>query len=82
VSELKIDYSFISGMMKNENDTAIVRSIIELGHHLNLKVVAEGVEVSECWNRLVSMGCDMVQGYYIARPLPAAEFTHWLGNYK
>jgi diguanylate cyclase len=56
----------------------IVRSTINLGHDMHLKVVAEGVEISASWNALAAMGCDLVQGYFIAKPMPAAQFAEWV----
>jgi EAL domain-containing protein (putative c-di-GMP-specific phosphodiesterase class I) len=78
VDELKIDKSFILGMEENENDAVIVRSTIDLGRNLGLRVVAEGVETAKAWNRLASLGCDVAQGYYLSRPAPAEELTEWL----
>jgi diguanylate cyclase (GGDEF)-like protein len=78
VDELKIDKSFILGMEESENDEVIVRSTIDLGRNLGLRVVAEGVETATAWNRLASLGCDIAQGYYLSRPVPAAELTTWL----
>ena len=78
VDELKIDKSFILGMEENENDAVIVRSTIDLGRNLGLRVVAEGVETAKAWNRLVSLGCDIAQGYYLSRPVPADQLTEWL----
>jgi diguanylate cyclase (GGDEF)-like protein len=70
VEVLKIDRSFVMHMLADENDEAIVRSTIELGHNLGLQVVAEGVESAPIWNRLRMMGCDIGQGYYLSGPLP------------
>jgi diguanylate cyclase (GGDEF)-like protein len=78
VDELKIDKSFVQGMEENENDAVIVRSTIDLGRNLGLRVVAEGVETAEAWSRLVALGCDVAQGYYLSRPVPAAELAAWL----
>jgi EAL domain-containing protein (putative c-di-GMP-specific phosphodiesterase class I) len=78
VTTLKIDKSFVIRMLTNASDAAIVRSTIDLGHDLGLKVVAEGVENRDVWHRLIALGCDTVQGYYISRPLPAPEMTRWL----
>jgi EAL domain-containing protein (putative c-di-GMP-specific phosphodiesterase class I) len=72
VSEIKIDKSFVIDMMTHKNDAMIVRTTIDLGHNLGLKVVAEGVESDEILKRLVELGCDSVQGHYISFPLPAA----------
>ena len=78
VDELKIDKSFILGMEESENDAVIVRSTIDLGRNLGLRVVAEGVETAKAWNRLRSLGCDIAQGHFLSRPVPAAELTAWL----
>lgn len=78
VSTIKIDKSFVLGMTRNENDAAIVRTSIDLGHNLGLEVVAEGVETEDVLKRLSELGCDTAQGHYISRPLSAAEFTDWL----
>lgn len=73
VDELKIDRSFMIHAHERRDDATIVRSTIELAHSMGLKVVAEGVEDSKCWNLLRRLGCDFAQGYLISRPLPAAE---------
>ncbi len=78
VDELKIDKSFVQGMERDDNDAVIVRSTIDLGRNLGLRVVAEGVETDEAWRRLVALGCDVAQGYYLSRPVPAAELASWL----
>lgn len=78
VDELKIDKSFIIDMLEDQDDLVIVRSIIDLAHNLGLQVVAEGVETAETNARLHAMGCDIAQGYYFSRPLPADEFEKWL----
>jgi diguanylate cyclase (GGDEF)-like protein len=78
VDELKIDKSFILGMEDSENDAVIVRSTIDLGRNLGLRVVAEGVESGKAWSRLSQLGCNVAQGYYLSRPVPAAQLTDWL----
>jgi len=78
VSTIKIDKSFVIGMTRNENDAAIVRTSIDLGHNLGLEVVAEGVETEDVLKRLGELGCDTAQGHYISRPLSTDEFTEWL----
>jgi diguanylate cyclase (GGDEF)-like protein len=75
---LKIDKSFVAELAANASDRAIVRSTIELGHELGLTVIAEGVEDQASWETLGLLGCDLAQGYYLSRPLPAAEFERWL----
>jgi diguanylate cyclase (GGDEF)-like protein len=78
IGTIKIDKSFVLGMMTNENDRVIVRSTIELGRNLGLKVVAEGVENQALFDELVAFGCDLAQGYHISRPMPAGELPAWL----
>ncbi|MBI3994452.1 MAG: EAL domain-containing protein [Nitrospirae bacterium] len=80
VDSIKIDKSFVINMVGNQNDEVIVRSTIDLAHNLGLKVVAEGVENQDIWDRLASLGCDEAQGYHMARPLPTDELTRWLGE--
>jgi EAL domain-containing protein (putative c-di-GMP-specific phosphodiesterase class I) len=78
VTELKIDRSFVTGLQDSRANDVLVRSTIELGHGLNLQVVAEGVEDAATVATLGELGCDIVQGYYYARPMPAEEFETWL----
>jgi EAL domain-containing protein (putative c-di-GMP-specific phosphodiesterase class I) len=80
IDTIKIDKAFVQGLTKNENDTAIVRATIELGHNLGLCVVAEGVEDQMTWDALAALGCDLVQGDLISRPLPAAALQQWFGS--
>ncbi len=70
ISILKIDQTFIKGISYNQNDTAIISAVIALAHSLGMKVVAEGVETAEQLQYLADNGCDIVQGYYLSRPLP------------
>ncbi|MBN4054374.1 GGDEF domain-containing response regulator [Nitrospira defluvii] len=78
VDELKIDMSFVKDMILNEEDAVIVQSTIDLAHNLGLKVVAEGVENKETWDRLVEMGCDAAQGYYMSHPVRNELLIRWL----
>jgi diguanylate cyclase len=73
VDELKIDQSFVRGLATNAEDAAIIRAVIDLGHGMGLRIVAEGVEDDAQLQRLADLGCDYAQGYLISRPLPAAE---------
>ena len=82
VSEVKIDRSFIMRMDVNEDDAAIVRSIIDLASVLGLRVVAEGVETRESWDRLAVFGCDAAQGWFLSKAKPADEVTEWLRGYR
>jgi diguanylate cyclase (GGDEF)-like protein len=78
VDEIKIDKSFVVDMATSQDDAFIVRSIVELAHHRDLAVVAEGVETPQIRDLLADLGCDMAQGYGVSRPLPAADLTRWL----
>lgn len=78
VSELKIDKSFVLNATTDEQDAAIVRSTVELGHRLGLQVVAEGAEDRDTVEWLATTGCDIVQGYVISRPRPPDVFEGWL----
>lgn len=78
VNELKIDQVFVMSMNSTFESVSIVRSMIEIGHILGLKVVAEGVETIGIWQALAVMGCDEVQGYLIAKPMAASEFVEWI----
>lgn len=82
VAKIKIDKSFVKDMAVNHNDAVIVRSTVELGHNLGLKVVAEGVEDQMSWDKLKGLGCDSAQGYYMSRPLPTKDFMDWLQKSK
>jgi len=82
VQELKIDRSFISQMMTSPEMAQIVRSTIELGHNLGLKVVAEGVESKETLEALRQMGCDLAQGHFVSRPLSAQELEKWRSSMR
>ena len=81
VSELKIDKSFVVNMSTNEEDELIVRSVINLAHNFDLLVTAEGVENEETINQLRALGCDNVQGDYVARPMPRGTLKKWLQDY-
>ena len=78
VQELKIDRSFISRMAVDEEISTIVRSTIDLGHNLGLKVVAEGVEDLPVWNMLRSLGCDDAQGFFMSKPLAPEALAQWI----
>ncbi|MEV0537007.1 bifunctional diguanylate cyclase/phosphodiesterase [Kitasatospora sp. NPDC050463] len=78
VGELKIDRSFVSRMVADDHDAAVVRCSVELAHSLGLTVVAEGVEDDETWERLHRMGVDAVQGWLVSAALPAEQATAWL----
>jgi EAL domain-containing protein (putative c-di-GMP-specific phosphodiesterase class I) len=71
VDELKVDRTFVAGLLGNAKDGAIVAAIVSLAHTLGLKAVAEGVESTAQLTRLRELGCDIGQGYHFARPIPA-----------
>ena len=78
VGELKIDRSFVMNMEADESDAVIVRSTIDLGRNLGLKVVAEGVEDESTWRVVSELGCDFAQGFFRSRPMPADQIPHFL----
>jgi diguanylate cyclase (GGDEF)-like protein len=82
VNEIKIDRSFVMEMAKNSDDQIIVHTTLTMGHNLSLDVVAEGIEDESTLDKLKEMGCDLAQGFHIARPMPAHEFFTWLSNYQ
>ena len=76
--EVKIDKTFVTDMCEIESHAAIVRSVIDLAHNLGFEVVAEGVETESVLDALRIAGCDIAQGYHIARPMPAEQLGEWL----
>lgn len=78
IDMLKIDQSFVRDITTNESDAAIAEMIVNIGHTLNIEVIAEGVETKDQLELLKKMGCDKVQGFLIARPMPAAEVEAFL----
>ena len=80
VKELKIDKSFVLNLSENKEDEILVRSAIDLGHNLGLKVTAEGIEDAKSLQILRDLGCDLVQGYYLSKPLPVEELNEFLAT--
>jgi EAL domain-containing protein (putative c-di-GMP-specific phosphodiesterase class I) len=78
VNEVKIDRSFVIGLEADAEFATVVRSAIEMGHNLGLKVVAEGIETESSAERLRTMHCDIAQGYLYAKPMSAAALEQWL----
>ena len=76
-TELKVDRSFVCGATRDSVSRAILESSVQMGHALGMSVVAEGAETQEDWDQLVAVGCDEVQGYFVARPMPAEDFIAW-----
>ncbi len=78
VHELKVDRSFVAQMTSNGRDAVIVRSTVDLGRNLGLRVVAEGVEDQTTLEALDALGCDAVQGYHVSRPVTPDDLIDWL----
>lgn len=81
VHQLKIDRSFINDITEDHDDAAITDAVIRLGHSLGLQVVAEGVETTEQAQILRQKGCDVLQGYFFSKPVPAHEFEQWVTDH-
>ena len=77
---LKIDKAFIQHLAKDKRDSAIVESLVDLSHKLGIKVVAEGVEEKQQLNHLKKIGCDLIQGFYYAKPMPKSEFETFVAH--
>lgn len=77
---VKIDRSFVSRMTRDRNSESIVKLIIELGHSLGMKVIAEGIEDRETWDALLHLHCDDAQGYYVAKPMVSTAIPAWLAR--
>lgn len=82
VDKLKIDQSFVRDITNNEDDAAIVRAIVQMAKGLGLRTIAEGVETAAALAVLADYQCDEVQGYYLGRPMPAAQFMDFLASHK
>ncbi len=80
--ELKIDRAFVQHVTTVRADEAIVRSTVNMAHTLGIQVVAEGVEDQGAWDLLDTLGCDIAQGYYLSRPVPAQALEQWLSDRK
>ncbi|WP_374519860.1 putative bifunctional diguanylate cyclase/phosphodiesterase [Undibacterium squillarum] len=81
IDELKIDRVFVDSMTDSVQDEQIVKSIVDLAHNFGLPVVAEGAERAETVDMLRKMGCDQVQGYYFAKPMPASQLLKWCADF-
>jgi diguanylate cyclase (GGDEF)-like protein/PAS domain S-box-containing protein len=82
IDRLKIDRSFVKDLPSDRGSIAMAQAVVNVGHSLGLAVIAEGVETSAQAHALAELGCDEMQGYAIARPLPAADFERWLISYR
>ena len=81
LDKVKIDRSFVKDTPQDADDVSLVKAIIEMTHSLNLRTVAEGVETREQWDLLRDMGCDLIQGYYLSRPMTAEDALCWQQSY-
>jgi diguanylate cyclase (GGDEF)-like protein len=81
VDELKIDKSFVTNLSMNSEDAVIVRSTIEIGHNMGLKVTAEGVENRDSWHLLNEYHCDLIQGFYLSPPIALEALERWLAEF-
>jgi diguanylate cyclase (GGDEF)-like protein len=82
VTAVKIDKSFVEPLLNDETARAIVASVVELAHGLNLSVIAEGVDSAAVADRLTEIGCDALQGFYVASPMSPAELEHWIAAHS
>ncbi|MAQ71651.1 MAG: hypothetical protein CL565_05610 [Alphaproteobacteria bacterium] len=82
IDRLKIDQSFIRNALNDNNDASIAKTIITLGHSLNLKVIAEGVETKDHEDFLLQYECDEVQGFRYSKPVPADQFNEFMSKYN
>jgi EAL domain-containing protein (putative c-di-GMP-specific phosphodiesterase class I)/GGDEF domain-containing protein len=81
IDEIKIDRMFVHGMAESTQDKQIVKSIIDLAHNFGLQVVAEGVEEASTLTELEQLGCNQIQGYFFARPMPGDELVNWCNEF-
>ena len=82
VDEIKVDRSFVSGLLERRSEAAIVHATVDLGRRLEITVTAEGVEDQATWAKLAELGCDLGQGFWLARPMDAAALERWLGDFR
>ena len=80
VAEIKIDRSFVARVAVVEADAVVVRAVTQLAHGLGMQVVAEGVETALTWSAIADIGCDVAQGWHLARPMPGPAATAWLAE--
>ncbi|KRB70670.1 putative bifunctional diguanylate cyclase/phosphodiesterase [Noviherbaspirillum sp. Root189] len=82
VTHLKVDKSFVQGLAEEEVSAHIVEAVVSMARKIGIKTIAEGVETEVVYERLRDLGCDVAQGFFIAKPMPAAEFERWYRNWR
>jgi diguanylate cyclase (GGDEF)-like protein len=82
VHEMKLDRAFVSRMRSDAGSNAIVCALLDLGRRFGLQMVAEGIEDIDTWTELAALDCDVIQGFYLGRPMPAAEFEAWWDRHR
>jgi EAL domain-containing protein (putative c-di-GMP-specific phosphodiesterase class I) len=82
VKTLKIDRTFIAKLVNSESNTRVVQAIIALGKAMDLKIVAEGIESDQQYALVRRLGCDLAQGYFIAKPMAAERFRNWVDGHE
>lgn len=81
-TELKVDQAFVTGAGQDKTARSILESSIDLAQKLGMKIVVEGIETKDDWDLVSALGCDLAQGYFIARPMPADEVAGWLASWR
>jgi EAL domain-containing protein (putative c-di-GMP-specific phosphodiesterase class I) len=79
---IKIDQSFVRDMLEDADDLAIIKGVVELAKAFHREVIAEGVETIEHGVALLKLGCELAQGYGIARPMPSGDIPEWISSWK
>lgn len=81
-SEIKVDKSFVISAARSQESRTLIKSIVDLGHNLGLRATAEGVEDQQTMDYLKEIGCDLAQGYLVARPMPGDQALAWAKQYQ
>ena len=79
--EIKLDRSFVQGAAEGERAKSLLESSVDIANKLNMEIISEGVETLEDWQRVEALGCHLVQGYFVSRPLPGEDIPDWVGNW-
>ena len=82
IDYLKIDISFVRHILNDKKSRSITKTIIELAHNLEMKTIAEGVETKEQFELLRSLGCDFIQGFWLAKPMPISELVDFIESWE